>query len=74
MTLDVRGTQFSLFTDGDWAWPANPEVEASIVEVLRGGFEAVLTGQSGRGTVTRDTFSLLGFAPPVKEAQRLCES
>ena len=74
VTLDVDGTQFALFTEEEWAWPANPEVDNQIVEALRGASEAVLTGQSGRGTVTRDTFSLQGFSSSVDEAQRLCAS
>lgn len=74
MTLEVGGTPFTLFTRDEWAWPANREEDARIVDALRGGSEAVLTGQSGRGTVTRDTFSLEGFAPSVQEAQRLCAS
>jgi hypothetical protein len=39
---------------------------------MKGGSEAVLTGQSGRGTVTRDTFSLLGFTSMVDQAAALC--
>lgn len=74
VTLEVGGKPFALFTEGEWAWPANPEVDAQIVEALRGASEVVLTGQSGRGTVTRDTFSLEGFLPSLEEAQRLCAS
>lgn len=72
VTLEVGGTQFALFTQGEWAWPANPEEDARIVDALRGGSEAVLTGQSGRGTITRDTFSLQGFSASVEEAQNRC--
>ena len=74
VTLQVGGAEFMLFTDGEWAWPANPEEDARILQALRDGTEAVLTGQSERGTVTRDTFSLQGFAPSMDEAQRLCAS
>ena len=74
VTLEVDSTPFTLFTQGEWAWPANPEEDTRIVDALRGGSEAVLTGQSGRGTVTRDTFSLQGFAPAVEKAQSLCAS
>ncbi len=74
VTLETGGAQFTLFTEGEWAWPASPEEDARIVEALRGGSEAVLTGQSGRGTVTRDTFSLLGFTSSVDEAQTRCAS
>ena len=74
VTLDVGGTQYTMFTEGEWAWPASPEEDARIVEALRGGSEAVLTGQSGRGTVTRDTFSLLGFTSAVDQAKTRCTS
>ena len=72
--LDVEGTQFTLFTEDEWAWPETPEEDAGIVEAFRRGSEAVLTGRSERGTVTRDTFSLLGFTSSLEEAQRLCAS
>ena len=74
VTLDVGGTQFTLFTEGEWAWPATSEEDAQVVAAFKGGSEAVLTGQSGRGTVTRDTFSLQGFTASVQDAQTRCAS
>ena len=74
VTLDVEGTQLTLLTDGEWAWPETPEEDARIVEAFRRGSEVVLTAVSERGTVSRDTFSLLGFTAAVEEAQRLCAS
>lgn len=72
VTLDIGGTEFQLFTEGEWAWPATPEDDARIVEAMKRGASAILTGVSGRGTTTRDTFSLLGFTAAVEEAQRRC--
>lgn len=74
VTLDVGGTAFTLFTEGEWAWPANPEEDARIVEAMKRGSQAVITGVSGRGTQTRDTFSLLGFTAAVDEARSRCTS
>lgn len=74
VSLDVGGTQFQLFTEGEWAWPATPEDDARIVAAMKAGSSAILTGQSGRGTVTRDTFSLLGFTAAVDEARSRCTS
>lgn len=74
VTLDVGGTAFELFTEGEWAWPATPEDDASIVAAMKRGSDAVLTGQSGRGTITKDTFSLSGFTAAVDEAQSRCAS
>ncbi|SHJ02404.1 hypothetical protein [Wenxinia saemankumensis] len=72
VSLNIGGTDYQLFTEGEWAWPATPEDDNRIVTAMRAGAEAVLTGQSGRGTQTRDTFSLLGFTASVEEAQRRC--
>ncbi len=73
-TLDIGGTQFQLFTEGEWAWPATPEDDARIVAAMKRGSGAVITAQSGRGTVTKDTFSLLGFTAAVEEAAKRCPS
>ena len=72
VTLDIGGTEFELFTEGEWAWPATAEDDARIVAAMKRGATAVLTGVSGRGTTTRDSFSLLGFTAAVEEAQRRC--
>jgi len=72
VTLEVGGTAYQLFTEGEWAWPATPEDDARVVAAMKAGSEAVLSGQSGRGTVTRDTFSLLGFTAAVEEAASRC--
>ncbi len=74
VTLAIGGTNFTLFTEGEWAWPATPEDDARIVEAMRRGSDAVLTGVSGRGTQTQDTFSLLGFTASVDEARNRCAS
>ena len=71
-TLNIGGTDFQLFAEGEWAWPATPEDDARIVAAMKRGSEAVMTARSGRGTVTKDTFSLLGFTAAVEEAARRC--
>jgi len=74
VTLDISGTTFTLFTEGEWAWPASPEEDARIVEAMKRGSQAILTGVSGRGTQTQDTFSLLGFTAAIEQAQVRCAS
>jgi hypothetical protein len=74
VSMDVSGTVFQLFTEGEWAWPATPEDDARIVAAMKAGSQAILTGQSGRGTVTQDSFSLLGFTAAVDEARSRCAS
>lgn len=71
--LDVGGTKFTLFTNGEGAWAGSPEEDAKIVTALRAGADAVVTGRSGRGTLTRDKFSLLGFTAAMEEAAKRCQ-
>ncbi len=71
-SIQIGGTSFQLFSEGEWAWPASPEDDARIVTAMRGGAEAIVTSQSGRGTISRDTFSLIGFTAAIEEATRRC--
>lgn len=71
--LDVDGTRYSLFTEGEWAWPAKPEDDVAIVAAMRKGAAATLVARSGRGTVTTDKFSLSGFTAAVTEAENRCK-
>jgi hypothetical protein len=71
-SMDISGTTFELFTEGEWAWPATPEDDAKIVAAMKRGSGASLTARSGRGTVTKDSFSLLGFTAAIEEAARRC--
>lgn len=71
--LVIGDKTFKLFTDGEWAWPANPEEDARVLAAMRAGVDAVITARSTRGTQTKDTFSLLGFTAATEEAQRRCQ-
>lgn len=72
VTIQVGSETFEMFTDGELAWAASPTDDARIVAAMKRGSEAVVTGQSGRGTQTSDTFSLLGFTAAVADAEQRC--
>lgn len=72
VSLNIGGTTFELFTEGEWAWPASAEDDAKIVAAMKRGSDAIATARSGRGTETKDTFSLLGFTATVEEAEKRC--
>ena len=71
-TLDVGGTSFDLFTDGEYAWPATPADDQRIVTAIKRGADAVITARSARGTQTKDSFSLLGATAMIEEAEKRC--
>ena len=70
--LDIGDTRHLMFTDEKIAWSHSPESDARIIDDMKRGLEAVVTGKSNRGTTTTDTFSLLGFTAAIKEAAARC--
>lgn len=70
--LAIGGSSFSLFTDGEVAWAATAEDDARIIASMKRGASAKLTARSSRGTITNDSFSLLGFTASVEEAGKRC--
>jgi hypothetical protein len=73
-TLEVGGSTFELFTEGEYAWPATPADDQKIVTAIKRGSDATVTARSSRGTQTKDTFSLLGATAMIEEAEKLCAS
>lgn len=72
VSVEVDDTSFEMFTEGEWAWPASSSDDAKIITAMKRGTLAVVTARSSRGTVTRDTFSLLGFTAALEEAETRC--
>jgi hypothetical protein len=72
VNMNISGSSFDLFTEGEWAWPATADDDNKIIAAMKRGADAVLTGRSGRGTETKDTFSLLGFTAAVEDAAKRC--
>lgn len=72
VALDIGGTKFDLFTDGEWAWSGSKEDDGKIITALKAGSSAVLTAHSARGTETRDSFSLNGISAALDEAAKRC--
>ena len=71
--VSVDGNAFQLFTDGEWAWPGSAEDDAKLLAALKAGTNATLTARSGKGTETKDTFSLRGFTAAMEDAGKRCQ-
>lgn len=72
ISLQIGGSSFELFTDGEMGWAASPQDDQRIITAMKRGAEATLTARSSRGTQTQDTFSLLGFTAAVEDAEARC--
>ncbi len=71
--VEIDGQSYDLFADGEWAWPASAEADSALLAAMKRGSTAVLTAASGRGTQTKDTFSLRGFTAAMQEAETRCQ-
>jgi len=74
VSVEIDGASYDLFTDGEWAWPATPTEDATLLAALKKGTTAILQARSGKGTQTKDTFSLRGFTAAMAEAAKRCTS
>lgn len=72
--VEIGEASFDMFREGETAWALSAEDDQQIIEAMRGAPEAVFYGQSTRGTDTRDTFSLEGFAAAIADAESRCGS
>ena len=61
VTVTIGGDSFSLFTEGDTAWPRDTATDERLVDAMRRGANMTVAGVSSRGTRTTDTYSLFGF-------------
>ncbi len=74
--MRVKDTTISLYPNAEinaeYAWP-RPDDDANLITAMRGGSEATVIGTSARGTITTDTFSLIGFTAAYEKAQEMCQ-
>lgn len=74
--MKIDDTTISLYPNAEinaeYAWP-RPDDDAGLITAMRGGSEATVIGTSSRGTITTDTFSLIGFTAAYEKAQEMCQ-
>jgi hypothetical protein len=72
VTVQIDRESYRLFTDGDRAWTPGPEVDGKLVAAMRKGRTMVVKGRSSRGTLTTDTYSLIGFTATKAVIDKAC--
>lgn len=74
--MKVKDTTINLYPNADinaeYAWP-RPDDDTGLITAMREGSQATIIGTSARGTITTDTFSLIGFTAAYEKAQELCQ-
>lgn len=70
--LGVDGKKFTLFTQNDMAWAADSAADTSLAAALQKGSKMIVKGVSGKGTETKDTFSLKGTTKAYEAITKAC--
>ncbi len=60
--VTIGDAKFQLFTSGSRAWSFSPPDDEKIIKFLKSSMKMKVVGTSTRGTITTDTYSLLGFS------------
>ena len=74
VTVNIDGETFKMFTNesqGDTAWAVIEQQEA-LVEAMKSGSTMTVQGQSRRGTISTDTYSLSGVTAALEKATAEC--
>lgn len=71
-TISIGGKVYSMFAQGETAWPAGDNVQKALVTAMKRGQKMVIKGTSQRGTNTTDTYSLSGITAAIGAAKTHC--
>jgi Invasion associated locus B (IalB) protein len=72
VNLMVDAKKFTLFTQNDMAWAADAGADTNIAEAIKKGSKMVVKGVSGKGTETKDSFSLKGSTKAYEAITTAC--
>lgn len=62
-----------IFTSGDKAWATSEKTDKEMVDAMKRGTRMVVHGVSAKGTQTKDTYSLSGFASAYRAISNKCK-
>ena len=70
--ISIGNRQFQMFTLDDTAWNYAEDDDRQMVQAMISGTTMVAVATSNRGTVTTDTYSLLGFTAARSQMGETC--
>ena len=72
VVVDVDGQKFTMFTDADSAWVEAVNEQPALIDAMRRGRTMKVQGESRRGTISTDTYSLSGVTAAIAAAAAAC--
>ena len=71
--ITVGDAKFQLFTSGSRAWSFSVAEDLKIINTMKTSLKMRVKGTSSRGTITSDTYSLLGFSKAYQKINEACK-
>jgi hypothetical protein len=72
-SLEVGGSAYAMYTQGDGLWIKNAAEEEQMVAAMRKSAEVTVKGVSAKGTETTDVFSLKGLSQALDKLAQDCK-
>jgi len=71
--LEIGKAKYAMYAQGDGLWIKNAAEEDRMVDAMRKGADAVVTGVSSKGTESTDVFPLKGLAQALDKLAQDCK-
>ena len=72
-SIQIGDMKFQLFTSGSRAWSFSVSEDLKIINAMKTSLKLSVIGTSSRGTITTDTYSLLGFTKAYQKINEACQ-
>ena len=72
IVVKIDNTSFPFYSTEDSSETAWTDSDEKVIYAMKKGLELVLSGQSTRGTITNDTYTLKGFTSAINKLNKDC--
>lgn len=72
ITVKIDNSYFNFYSTEDSLESAWTDDDKKVIYAMKKGLELVLSGESTRGTITNDTYTLKGFTSAINKLNKDC--
>ena len=72
IVVKIDNTSFKFYSTEDSSETAWTDNDKKVIYAMKKGLELILSGQSSRGTITNDTYTLKGFTAAINKLNKDC--
>ena len=72
MTATSGKNEFSMFSQGNFAWLIDREEEASLIKTMKKASRLSVSATAINGSQTKDLYSMMGFTKAYNAAKKNC--